>query len=628
MAFTVATTAPTSGQEIAAGFIASSSSVVFASFGAYPGLLPEIETQAVGAAPTGGFASVEEPAWFGDTPSLYSGDYFYAGTHAYSDNQSGQEGVRIAHHGALFVIDRSVTTATLAFQWRHTVAASFKEILLGVEDNIILLEVNGHDGANETTFYFSTGSYISHPGDSPSNTLYESLIRSIPNIRLDIGSSDFNWGEVELFNGSGELDAILLSHDFARRDFTLLIGQPCQPKSEFFTLLSGKTADTGLRASGMDKVTLGFHDKLKTADIPLNPNTITYATADGDEEANTPVCYGQVFNISPVYIGKDGDNNPVYKFHDGESESVLQVRDRGVILQADINYTVNLADSTITMLVPLDGEVTLDVKGAKRNGAWLSQTAPIIQDILIYRAGLIEQEIDAASFAAFAAAQPAVIGFYDEGGGKAFDAISSLLDSVGAYLSPMRNGQLRIGRLGDTSGEEKISLTQSDIRQDGLSQKDTGRPIRSILLGYNQNHTEQGKDGLGLSLYDEDMTKYAKPWSQVRLENTTPSFLAKYAGAESSSTDDKGDDKITETLLQYRADAETEAQRRITLYGVPYRDFDVSGYANVYELDVGDIVKLYHPRYGFASGKKGQVHSIDLDPLEESGVIGVRFYGV
>jgi len=458
----------------------------------------------------------------------------------------------------------------------------------------------------------------------------------VPNIALGIDSASENWGDIDFINGDGEMDATLLGYDFALRDFTLLLVNPCDPRSEANTLLKGKASDAGFKVSGKNAATLTVHDKSKALDTPLTAVTVVYPVGeeDDEEEVVLPVCYGQVFNITPVYIGKDGQNYPLYRFNDGASQALIELRDRGVVLKSGLNYTVNLATSTLTLLVPPDGELTADVRGQTRAGAWLFSAADIVRDIIVNRTELTEDDLDTDSFDSLAEDVPFTLGFYETGGGNVKSTIQQVLDSIGGYISPRRNGYLRVGRLGDTSAPAAALIYRSDLRPDGFTQKDTGRPIKSILLGYKRNYSNQSRDSLGDSIFsdttgllsEEDRNKFSLDWLKVKAQNTNAYFLAKYKGAEDLAVDETKKEKITETLLQIRAETQQEAQRRIALYSLPYRDFDLAGYAKFYDLDVGDVVTIYHTRHGFENGKTCQVHKIDIDVLNRTGTITVRCY--
>jgi hypothetical protein len=150
--------------------------------------------------------------------------------------------------------------------------------------------------------------------------------------------------------------------------------------------------------------------------------------------------------------------------------------------------------------------------------------------------------------------------------------------------------------------------------------------LKTILLGYRKNNSEQSKDSLAESLSDEEKTDYSSVWKKIKASNTDPYFLAKYLGADDLGMDEGGDENITETTLFCREDAQNESARRINLYAAPYRDFELNGYDALFGLDVGDAVEVIHERFGFASGLTGQVHEVQLDPVNKDCVIVVRFY--
>ena len=71
------------------------------------------------------------------------------------------------------------------------------------------------------------------------------------------------------------------------------------------------------------------------------------------------------------------------------------------------------------------------------------------------------------------------------------------------------------------------------------------------------------------------------------------------------------------SLLVVQAEADTEAQRRVTLRNVVRKIFTFDAFSSPFVVDLGQVVQLTHPRFGFAAGALGVVTGIEEQPTKK-----------
>lgn len=209
-------------------------------------------------------------------------------------------------------------------------------------------------------------------------------------------------------------------------------------------------------------------------------------------------------------------------------------------------------------------------------------------------------DVDAGSLYDLGQFNSATLGLYVDNETTALDLIGQVLSSIGAAIVPSSLGEFQaFGLKAPTDNDAEGELTLRDLAQGGafsfgIGPDNAGVPAWSVVLNYGKVWSILTEGQLA-GIVNEDLvrrTYLASQWRQVTSENAvikTAHMLA------TQITDD--------TLLITLADAQAEADRRLGLYGVRRdlisfpTDMDRAPY------DIGDVVKVTIPRFGYDKGR-------------------------
>lgn len=440
-----------------------------------------------------------------------------------------------------------------------------------------------HDGAL-TSRYLSNFPFTTRPIDTPANQTYADAIVEIPSFEarlseLFTGRSMPAWGELVLYNPNGMFDD-WLADGWDGRAVTLRIGAPTWHLPDFRPLLTGIVAD--IDAPARDHLAIKLRDKAHLFNVPVQTSLIGGSTANKDQPI--PLCFGECFNVEPVLTVAASHT---YQVHDGAIQSIDAVRDNGI----SVAYTADIASGTFTLSAQPAGRITADVKGAKPSGSYLVKCADIVQHLALTRAGLVAADIEAASITALNASCTQTLGLYIRDRQNLLDVIDGLVSAVGAFWTFTRAGQLRLGRLDAPTGTPVLTLIADDIEAETIGLSGRELPQASVRLGYARNWTPQDPDGLAGAVSETNRTLYAAPHSVAKATNSvsTQHLLAP-------------NPDVVDTLIVSSSAAATEATRRATLRNVVRTSVRLTTFSQAHEVNLGDVVHLTHPRFGFSAG--------------------------
>ena len=129
-----------------------------------------------------------------------------------------------------------------------------------------------------------------------------------------------------------------------------------------------------------------------------------------------------------------------------------------------------------------------------------------------------------------------------------------------------------------------------------LVSNDEGRGVPSwqVTVNYLRMWAVQSGDELAGSVTEADKAKYSREYRSVTVEDASIKTQFPLAGT------------ITvDTLLTTEADAQALAEHLLSLFGVRRDLFRLKASYDVPlagAVDLGDVVKVYHPRFGFRAG--------------------------
>src|SRR3990167_926856 len=476
--------------------------------------------------------------------------------------------------------------------------------------------------AGVETRYFSNRGYISTAADTPASTLYEDWLLSVPQVSIAIteqfiGQSLPAWGDLEIANENGDRDS-WLNDGWDGRSITLLLGDPTWAKSDFRSILTGTIAD--IYAKDQSTLSLRIRDKTWQLNVPVQTNLIAEVSGGSSPSKGLPIplCYGACFNVEPVLID---ESIPKYQVHDGQISGIAAVYDNGV----EIDFTADLTEGTFTLLAAPYGRITADVNGARSGvkgwgefiygvdpwgGTYFFTCADLIEHLVTTRTTLTSADLDSDSFDDLNTDAPQALGLYIRDRQNLIEVLDSLIKSVGGWYGFSRDGLLQLGLLKEPSTEASVlDLVADDLLEGDLRSTRHYVPRAVQRIGYRKNWTVMsdgitGVGGVAGAVTEERRADLGAEYRAAKAEDS--SVLTQHLLAT--------EPELEGTLLVEEDDALAEAQRRLTLHGVLRQVFQVTAFTTPYTLNLGDIVQLTHPRYGFSGGAKAQVVKIVYRP--------------
>lgn len=195
------------------------------------------------------------------------------------------------------------------------------------------------------------------------------------------------------------------------------------------------------------------------------------------------------------------------------------------------------------------------------------------------------------------------------------EVLDMLATSIGGWYAENGQGVYNVKRLIDPNGGSPTVTPVATFKRfdypnvaavgdfaildiDRVVSDDDGRgvPAWRITVNYDRLWTVQDKNALATGLSDETREYYSREYRSVTLEN--PPIRTQYPEAVELTFD---------TLLTKEADAIDLANHFQDLYGVQRAVYRVTIGIQCYcgsLVDLGDVVKIIHPRYGLQNGKQ------------------------
>lgn len=516
-----------------------------------------------------------------------------------------------------------------------------------------LVEVAAYDPDldNEVLHCFSDVVLNTLPTDSlpnrhfdPRLTVPGDYVRSMFSDGTTSGSIDVGTGVIEMSNVDGVLDD-LADHAFDGRRLTIRSVERLRPRyADAVTIFSGTVEQVEFT---WGKAIIRLRDRL--AEIDKDIQTVKFAgttTAGGMNEAEggpddlkdrpKPLTYG-----APMHVAAVASNSFDHIFDLGAEglTSVAEVRDKGVALTpSGVDYaTVSLlaaasvppahyATCLARGLIKTGSEPVGQITAAPVEGADASaRTAAQIARRMLIKLGLVENiDFLPADVAALDEANGAPLGIWLSDEVTGLDAISNVLNSLGAAIVPDRNGMFRMYRLEAPNAPPTLTLTPAEILEpqmrgiERLATGDEGNgvPAWKVSVKWGRNWAVMSRNELDAVSITSAFKSFAElEWRTAVAEDEAIKDVHKLASEMSF-----------ETYFVNAADAQAEADRRLALYGVQRDRFRVPlrSYL-VEEIDIGSIVRLQIPRFKLDDGKDFRV--IGMSPNLETGRTVIDLWG-
>lgn len=463
------------------------------------------------------------------------------------------------------------------------------------ERRVLLVEAMPYVSGSVLTRYMASAPFVSGPSDTPASMAYDDIVRSVPQFKSSMadvfaGQTRPSWGEIEVDNSGGERDG-WLSDAWDGRAVRLYLGSPDWSRNDFRLILDGVADD--IVARSRDVLQIKLRDKQQLLNRPIQTSLIGGTTANADKPK--PLCYGECYNVRPLLTDASTRR---YKVHDGQISAISAVYAGGV----SVSFTADLPNGEFTLAAAATGEVTADIKGDASGSGYIDTVGAIFQRIVTTRTPLSSGDIDSSSFSAFAALCTQVVGVYVESRSNVLQVLDQLAQSVGAWYGIGRDGKLKIGRLDAPTGSPVLDLVVDDVEQGGLSVRRRILPTATVRLNYKKNWSPNSAPASSVS----DGVRAALAAESLTVSDTDASVKTTYLMAQEPDAE--------ATLLVAQAAASAEATRRLTIRKVLRYVYEVKCFTAPQSVEIGQLVRLTHPRFGFAAGKLAVIVGITESP--------------
>ncbi len=467
-------------------------------------------------------------------------------------------------------------------------------------DRCILVEVNAFNGVEEVILRLSNKNYVTGVSDTPPNTSYLPCITSVAPLTEQLGldgKARLSLGEISFSNHEGDLDD-WLDWVFDNRDISVFIGDVNWPRGQFELIYKGIVEPLQIKSN--EEFTLPVTDSLQKLNGALNDDL-------DDDDETLPMTFGEVSNVKQKLIDPV---NLVYQVHTRGIGGIIEVRDRGI----PVLFAANLQAGTFQLAAKPFGEITCSVWG-DAVGGYSDEIIPLIARITsnFGPEPLSPSEIDTAALNATASINSQTVGVYLDERANLLEVISSLAFSIGAAVCTTALGRLKVIQIIDpNTATPVISLSGDNMAENTFRVRSKLDVLTSFKLGYNRNYS-QGSD-LSPGLPTEHAKEFESEWKFVKVADET--LRSRYRHTK---------EPLTEySHLQVRSEALAEAVRWFDIFKTQRYVFSFDGFEECLQLELGDVIEIHHPKFGFSTGKSAMV--IGLSKNWNTGKVGVEVF--
>lgn len=479
---------------------------------------------------------------------------------------------------------------------------------------MVLVEAVANVAGVDTTFYLSTLPYASRATDTPASQPYKAAlvaadIQTAEQLSLS-GNATMTIGDIGVTNADGAFDS-WLTYVWTNRPVTILFGDARWPRSDFQVVFNGVSSDIGNKSR--DSVNLKIRDRTERLNVAISEHLLGGTTAN--QGTMVPLAFGEVINVSPLLIDP---TNLQYQVHDGVFGGLIEVRDNGVPIANDsIGWgavTVDLAHGTFRLTSPPAGAITVSFQG-DANGGYVNTVAGIVKRIVknYGYAGnrFLDSDIDQANFTAFDQNHPQPVGRSVTGSTNCIAVIQQITNSLQAQMTTSRAGLLQLQQIDFANLTPTFDIHPQHMVFHSLTPVAREPVSGSVLLSFCQNQTQQA--GLQTSLPAEALSLMGTPFLTSTAVDVSTKTLYKLTSEPTQE----------DTDLLRRTDSDAEALRRLNIRKVPRTTYQFDAFAPLFQLTLGQAVRLYHPRYNLVGGPTGIVVSMTTNWAAGRTTIGV-----
>ena len=464
------------------------------------------------------------------------------------------------------------------------------------------------------TLHISTHKLNTTEGDSPSNTPFRVLLRpeDIPPFRQEVkepfseGISLLPSGKLTIGNPDGTINAKLPpTRSWLGGTIEVkMTGDASEvPLSSAATVYKGRLGSPVRSEENIEVDIFSRHLDLENRLMP----TATF-TGPNSEVHLEPFGYGELKNIPLILVDSV---NLVYATVTGPIQSIDNVFNNGVALVLTTDYTVNLTTGRVTLVNPLTGTLTADIKGYQISGTYSDKRGDFVNHALTNFGGLVAADLDSASFTQFNTDVPEASYFYAGQEMSVREFVSRLLNPVIGYLVETRSSKFKIGLVPLPVASPDLTLDRNDIIGRGRE-----IPLSFVLniatVRYDRNHTVQASQSLGDAAPVQSTTSAGRAKRAWLADEWRSTKSATPGATEGRNLVPTAEDVVVDSYFLAKAAADTYAARWKTFFGVQRylidHDFNLKPFqidilaklrlTNAWRTSVDTIVVMQEEGYG------------------------------
>ena len=554
-------------------------------------------------------------------PSLFAGRFALAGIDAFNVKWLGVGAASFNFSGAGALVNVSIAVSRAAY---NLLGWSLADVIGPSGDYIYLIEAQAHDGTALRTFYLATEGFTSQPSDTPANQYYDPRIIDPGNFERALfdgtslrGRGRSGSGDIIVASadpGNGEVLDAWLNYGWSQREIRIRsLPRGAKSLAAASTLFVGKLANVS-STKPLDQLSLKIGDRLADLQQPLL--TTLYAgttlasapTAEGNGDLKGKIkqrCWGVCANVplqpvnpyDQIYLASNSAVVSIAVF-DGGGALVNDGDDAGIaaLRSASIpggHYRTCLALGLVRVGAMAAKTLTADVvEGA--NAA--SHSAGQIAYRMLLAFGVPSLAISTGSIAALDLRNASPCGYFVDDDREALGAVQDVLDSIGAWMAPDRDGTLVFGRFeAPTAAPQSTYQLDAVSIGDSLERVDNDLPVWRVLVEYGPSFTVQGDADLLGGAVTDARRSFVATGVRTATPAEAPAVKTKHLAAT---------ELTIKTFLVNASDAAAEGVRQLAMLSAERQRYNVTmpladGWPNV----PGSAITLVNPRLGLAGGK-------------------------
>ncbi|MGO2241131.1 MAG: hypothetical protein ACTH5D_05170 [Halomonas sp.] len=422
---------------------------------------------------------------------------------------------------------------------------------------VLLVELHHADGVE----YVANAPYISRPGDSAKNRIYDDLLASAVDISTRIDGL-IGFGELALVD-DGEITH-WAQRAWQGHSICMYLGGPDWSLDDFRLLAKGR--NNGISEAKRGVLTFLMSDESSVLDEQIGTGELP------NEAGAVPLVLGHVFN-APAYrvatetLTYQASYLPV---------STISAKDNGNL----VSHTTDATAGSVELAAPLVGTITVDIEESHN-------TPALVVTWVADHYGIAVGDIDLPDY---------LVGLHYSGATTGSQILSDLCAGLGAYWYINALGELvvRQHNAAETAG---LMLFADDIVYDQISLSETESPWKSLTLKWGRNPAPLTTIA---AVVDDATPELASRLRREWQESRSTQSVDNYPLAENAERD---------SVIQDATDAATERDRLLALRSVRRELWRIEAFLP--PVEIGQAIAVDHLRL---AGRVGRIVSIARSP--------------